>query len=103
MPLVFGSRSSSEGLRLHPLPPLAAVLADEALVTYIDWRDAEREVDDAYARWCDAPGAEEDLRLAAYNAALDQEEAAAEDYADSIQELARWLLRHDGRAELEPI
>jgi hypothetical protein len=91
---MLGSRSSSKELRAGALTPPAALLVDEALATYIDWREGERGVADAYARWTDAPRAEQPMRFAAYNAALDREEAAAKDYAESIGELARWLARH---------
>jgi hypothetical protein len=79
--------------------PPPAVLVDEALATYIDWRADERGVTDAYARWSEqAPGLEESLRFGAYIAALDQEEASADSYAESIGELARWLWRHGAPA-----
>jgi hypothetical protein len=73
-------------------------LVDEALATYIDWRDDERAVADAYGRWSNASGAEKNLRFTAYNAALDQEEAAARVYAESIRELERWLPQHGAPA-----
>jgi hypothetical protein len=57
--VVLGSRSSSGRSRVGASAPPAVVLFDEALATYIDWRDDERGVADAYARWCEAPGAEE--------------------------------------------
>ena len=37
---------------------------------------------------------EQSLRLGAYCAAIDQEQAAASVYAQSIGELERWLERH---------
>jgi hypothetical protein len=94
---MFGPRSSP-GVRVGALAPPAEALVDEALATYMDWRDDERGVADAYARWCEAPGAEESLRFGAYAAALDQEQAAARDYAESIDALARWLWRHGAPA-----
>jgi hypothetical protein len=90
---VLGSRSSAQEPRVGvPSPP--AVLVDDALATYIGWRDDEREVADAYARWSRAPQAEQNQGFAAYTVALDQEEAAAKDYAESIGQLARWLARY---------
>jgi hypothetical protein len=108
--VMLGLRSSSRRPRVGALTP-PAVLVDEALATYIDWREGERGVADAYARWSEAPAAEENRRFAAYTAALDQEEAAAKVYAESIGELERWLGRHsapaanhhDGTTPLHPL
>jgi hypothetical protein len=69
-------------------------LVDAARATYIDWRDDERRVGDAYAGWSVAPGAEENLRFGAYGAALDQGEAAAKVYAVAIRELVRGRAGH---------
>ena len=91
--VMLGSRSSSGGPRAGALSP-PAVLVDDALASYVEWRADERSVADAYARWSEAPAAEQNPRLGAYTAALDQEEAAARVYAESIGELARWLARH---------
>jgi len=78
------------------------VLVDQALDSYIDWRVDERGVADAYARWSQAtPGGEQNVRFAAYTAALDREEAAANEYAESIGRLARWLARHATAANHE--
>jgi hypothetical protein len=41
--VMLGSRSSSEGLRAGALSP-PAVLVDDALASYIDWRADERAV-----------------------------------------------------------
>jgi hypothetical protein len=60
-----GLPSSSGGFRVGALTP-PVVLVDEALAAYIDWREDERGVADAYAHSSDAHGAEANLRLAAY-------------------------------------
>ena len=56
-------------------------LVDDAIIAYVEWREECMEVWNAYAWWASAPP--EDVRRAhaAYHAALDREEAAAEVYA----------------------
>ena len=71
------------------IPP--AVLLDEALAAYIDCRDDERAVADAYARWSEAPGVERSLRFGAYVAVLDEQQTVAAVCAKSTGGLYRWL------------
>jgi hypothetical protein len=66
-------------------------LVDDVLASYVEWREGLDDANDAYRRWREAPSAEEPRRFAAYTAALDREEAAADSYAQSIAELLRWL------------
>lgn len=66
--------------------PVAA-LVDEMLAMYVEWRERAATVADAYARWCAAPPEEGTVRFAAYLATLDQEQATARDYADTISDL----------------
>jgi hypothetical protein len=47
---------------------------------YVAWRDATAQADDAYAAWREAPGPDE---YAAYVAATDREEAAADHLASA--------------------
>ena len=68
--------------------PLDA-LVDDVLASYVEWREALDHADEAYRTWLEAPAAEEPWRFAAYAAALDREEAAADSYAESIAELTR--------------
>lgn len=67
------------------------VLVDEMLDRYIEWREYAAAAADTYRDWCAAPAREQALRFAAYTAALDHEEAAANGYAESIMQLERWL------------
>ena len=54
---------------------------DDAVIAYVEWREESTEVWNAYGWWASAPP--EDVRRAhaAYRAALDREEAAANVYA----------------------
>jgi hypothetical protein len=56
-------------------------IVDDAVIAYVEWREECMEVWNAYASWASAPP--EDVRpaQAAYRAALDREEAAANVYA----------------------
>jgi hypothetical protein len=73
------------------LPP--AMLLDDLLDHYVDWRESARAVADAYARWSFASGAERALRFAAHTAALDREQRTAAAYADAVTDVERWLQR----------
>ena len=57
---------------------------DDAVVAYAEWRRASAAVRDAYGRWETAARADYACAHAAYLAAVDQEEAAANAYADLI-------------------
>ena len=72
------------------VPPVLG-LVDEMLACYSEWRRDADAVADAYAGWSVAAAGEKTLRFAAYAAALDQEQNAADGYARSISELERWL------------
>jgi len=69
-----------------------AMLLDDLLDGYVDWRESARAVKDAYARWSFASGPECALRFAAYTATLDQEQRTASAYAEAVTEVERWLL-----------
>lgn len=56
-------------------------LVDKAVLAYVEWREECTAVWDAYARWTCAPARERAHVDAAYRAALDREEAAANVYA----------------------
>jgi hypothetical protein len=77
--------------------PVAA-LVDDVLVMHWSWRESADAAVDAYADWPGSPAAETHARFAAYTAALDQEQASANAYAEAVSELKRWL----GRARLTP-
>ena len=59
-------------------------MVDDAVLAYAGWREASAAVWDAYRRWASAAGSNHICAHAAYLAAVDQEEAAASDYADLL-------------------
>jgi hypothetical protein len=62
-------------------------LADEAVVAYVEWREESGTVWVAYSRWASAAAEDAGRAHAAYRAALDREEAAAQVYASLIERL----------------
>ena len=60
-------------------------IVDDAVIAYVEWREECIEVWNAYGWWASAPP--EDVRPAhaAYRAALDREEAAANVYAELMK------------------
>jgi hypothetical protein len=60
-------------------------LANEAMLAYVDWREACLAVTDAYAAWAAAEATDARLAFGAYTAALDREERASQVYADVIR------------------
>ena len=62
-------------------------IVDDAILAYVEWREECVEVWNAYGWW--ASGTPEDVERAhaAYGAALDREEAAAQVYAGLIGDL----------------
>jgi hypothetical protein len=78
-------RSSRPGGDARAWP--VAALVDEMMALYVGWREHADKVADAYARWSAAPPEERAMRFAAYLATLDQEQATASDYADTIRDL----------------
>jgi hypothetical protein len=63
-------------------------LIDALMDLYCAWREECTGVDAAYARFCDVASAERALAYAAYAAALDQEGAACDRYAEHVA----WVL-----------
>ena len=57
---------------------------DDAVVAYAEWRHASAAARDAYGQWESAARADYACAHAAYLAAVDQEQAAANAYADLI-------------------
>jgi hypothetical protein len=68
----------------QPRPDLIDALMD----LYCEWREECTGVHLAYARFCDGSSGERKLTYAAYTAALDQEGAACQRYAEHIA----WVL-----------
>jgi hypothetical protein len=65
---------------------------------YVGWREECRAVDAAYHHWEAARGHRAAVWYAAYSAALDREERAAERYAQLIRRIGSFVA-----ADLEPI
>ena len=59
-------------------------VVDDAVRAYAEWRQASAAVWDAYRRWESTDGPDHTCAHAAYLAAIDQEQAAANAYADLI-------------------
>jgi hypothetical protein len=64
---------------------------DEAICAYVDWRDESMGVWDAYDSWTRAAQAEAAYAHAAYEAALDREQAAANVYRRSVERCCRFV------------
>lgn len=60
-------------------------LVDRMIELYCDWRSGCWNVRAAYDRFLEAPAPDRAVAFAAYQAALDQEEAACEAYAAQIR------------------
>jgi hypothetical protein len=86
------SRDQPGSARTDPSWGREAMLLDDLLDGYVNWRESARAVADAYARWSFASGgAERAMRFAAYTATLDQEQKTAAAYAAAVTDLKRWL------------
>jgi hypothetical protein len=60
-------------------------LVDRTIGAYVDWREACREVQDAYRSWASATRTLARVTFCRYTAALDAEELAAEVYANLVR------------------
>jgi hypothetical protein len=68
-------------------------LLDAAHDAYADWRDESSAVAQLYTRWSEATANQRAFAFAAYTAALEREERAAQVYADMVgmaAAAARW-------------
>lgn len=70
---------------------VAPEVVDRLMELYCDWREHCLDVQGAYERFTAATPAERSLAFAAYQAALDLEEAACEAYATQILLVTRVL------------
>jgi hypothetical protein len=77
-----------------------AMLLDDLLGGYVDWRESAQAVADAYARWSFASGPERAVRFAAYTATVDQEQKSAAAYAEAVTDVQRWLQRSESHRAL---
>jgi hypothetical protein len=64
---------------------LRAALLDAAHDAYADWLEESFAVEHLYGRWSDATSDERPLAYAAYAAALEREERAAQVYSDMVR------------------
>jgi hypothetical protein len=62
----------------------ARLATDALLEQYVSWREESEFVRLAYERWDHAEQSDSKLAYAAYLAALDREEHAAQTYADQV-------------------
>jgi hypothetical protein len=85
------SSARSRAIRFDTLGWPAKALVEDVLAGYAEWRDGADAVADAYERWSAAPPDEYLVRFAAVIAALDQEQTAADGYAEAIRKLERSL------------
>jgi hypothetical protein len=69
-------------------PPPSRQLVDALMDRYVAWREESVAVDAAYASWRRAPSGDRAMLFAAYLAALDREERAADDYQRMIDQAA---------------
>jgi hypothetical protein len=85
---------------------LRTALVDAAVGSYVEWREESATVRHAYRRWTAAPRGERSLALAAYVAALDREERAADVHAHLLAKVAEVFGRRvaeRGRAPVHAI
>jgi hypothetical protein len=73
--------------------PPGALVVDDMVDCYLDWRECASEVAAAYQRWRQAPREEGSLRYSAYTASLDQEDSAAILYELAVADVEQWLER----------
>jgi hypothetical protein len=74
------------------MPPLHHRQAvDDVLEAYLEWREESTAVWDAYRRWTSATAEHKVPAHAAYQAALDREEAAANVYAMIVDRVSQLL------------
>jgi hypothetical protein len=66
-------------------------LVDEAVDAYVEWREESGTVRVAYSRWASAAAEDAERAHAAYQAALDREEVAAQVYASLIERVGELL------------
>lgn len=64
-------------------------LIDDLLGSYIDWRKRSLRAETAYHRWSLAEPSESTVRFADYSAAVDDEEASANRYAELVHQVSR--------------
>src|SRR5690242_17071306 len=74
---------------------LHSALVDHLLELYCEWREDSARVQTVYERFASADADDREPAFASYMAALDQEESAAQTYADQIKAAAAQLTPQD--------
>lgn len=82
---------------------LHSALVDHLLELYCEWREDSARVQTAYERFASADSEDRDAAFAVYMAALDQEESAAQTYAEQIRAAAAQLTTEDGVTARGPV
>jgi hypothetical protein len=78
-------------------------LVDRLIEVYCDWRTACSEVRAAYEQFAAAPADERALAYAVYDAALDREESAADEYARQLMRVARLAPARERASSRSPV
>jgi hypothetical protein len=63
-------------------------LVDEAIQSYVGWREECAGVWEAFDRWASTPSVDAAAAFSAYRAALDREECASRAYASVLARIA---------------
>jgi hypothetical protein len=87
-PAIASYTSMSINQKRSAKSPPSRQLVDAVMDRYVAWREESVAVDAAYANWRCAPSGDRALLFAAYCAALDREERAADDYERMIDQAA---------------
>jgi hypothetical protein len=83
-------RYNPTGAALNPLPgvqsnlTVPSWLVDDLIDSYVSWREESHELTAAYGRWSSCDRADRPLAVAAYTAAVDREERAADVYRECV-------------------
>ena len=86
-------RYHATGAALNPLPGVRSDpgvppwLLDDLIDSYVSWREESLELVAAYGRWSSCECADRPLAVAAYTAAVDREERAADVYRECVERL----------------
>ena len=86
-------RYQRTGAVLNPLPDVrsdpkvAPWLVDDLIDSYVSWREESLELAAAYGRWSSCERSDRPLAVAAYTAAVDREERAADVYRECVERL----------------
>jgi hypothetical protein len=77
-------------LKRSVLDAPSSALIDAIMDGYVSWREESAAVEKAYREWVGARREDRAVAFAAYSAAVDREEYAAEDYRRLIEDAERF-------------